>query len=137
MLGIMVACSPYDGSMLCLTNTINLGVTVTKAPLDILNKDCQVKLDKLMDDEISMWTKSETIPKFPAFVKGREVGGYTMQNITAPIKPRHNTRPSRHHTTKSYEDLDTEPEPISPKKPKCRHKPVPKDGPSAEWLAAQ
>ena len=110
---------------------------VMKAPPDILNKDCHVKLDKLMDDEISMWTKSETIPEFPAFAKGREVGGYTMWNRTAPIKPRHNTRPSRCHTTKSYEDLDTEHEPVSPKKPKHRHKPVPKDGPSAEQLAAQ
>ena len=29
MLGIMVACSPYDGLVLRLTNTINLGVTPT------------------------------------------------------------------------------------------------------------
>ena len=109
---------------------------ITKAPPDIWNKECQIKLDRLTDDEISMWTKAEMIPEFPAFVKGRDVGGYTMRIKTMPAKPRYNTRPSRCHSTPNYEDLDIEPELTSPKKPKRRHKPVPKDGPSAEWLAA-
>ena len=109
---------------------------VTKAPPDILDKECQIKIDQLTDDEISMWAKAETLPEFPAFVKGRGVGGYTMRIKTAPSKPRHNTQPSRCHSTQSYKDLDTELEVTSPKKPKHRHRPVPKDGPSAEWLAA-
>ena len=109
---------------------------ITTAPPDILNRDCKVKLDRLTDDEISVWTKTEMIPEFQAFVKGREVRGYTMQMKTPPPKPRHNTRPSRGHSIPNYEDLDTEPEVSSPKKPTCKYKPVPKDSPSAEWLAA-
>ena len=114
----------------------SLAAKIMTAPPDILNKDCKVKLDRLTDDEISMWTKTETIPEFPAFVKGREVGGYTMWMKTPPAKLRHKTRPRRGHSTPKYEDLDTEPEVYSPKKPARKHKPVPKDGPSAERLAA-
>ena len=119
-----------------VTASESLTAKIMTAPPDILNKDCKVKLDRLTDDEISMWTKTEMIPEFPVFVKGREVGGYTMRMKTLPAKPRHNTRPSRGHSTPNYEDLDTEPEATSPKKPACKHKPVPKDGLSVERLAA-
>ena len=110
--------------------------TVIKTPPEKLNRECHVQLSKLTEDEINVWTKTETLPEFPEFVKSREVGGYNMQAKTPLPRPRLNTRPRRGQYLLSYKDLNIEPEPTSPKKPKCRHIPVPKDGLSAERIAA-
>ena len=42
---------------------------VTKAPPDTLNRECHVQLNQLTEDEINVWTKTETVPEFPEFIK--------------------------------------------------------------------
>ena len=113
-------------------------ITMTTSP-DVINRECTVKLDRLNDDEINAWTQKQTVPEFPDFVQGRKVGGYTMRLHNKPLHHRYNPRPKRNQPELSYKNLDwTEEETTkqAEKRPKKRSKPVPKDGPSADCMAA-
>ena len=73
---------------------------------DVINRECCIKLDRLNEDEINAWTAKQTVPEFPNFVKGREVGGYMMRPQPKPVHPRYNTHPKRNRPVYSYANLD-------------------------------
>ena len=80
-----------------------------------------------------MWTKKDTVLEFPVF-ECRDIGGYLMRKKSEPHQARQNNHPPRRKMPViSYKNLDTDtPSP----KPKKKKKPVPKDGPSADRMAA-
>ena len=116
----------------------SLDGTVTAHP-DVINTECTVKLDQLNEDEINAWTNKEMVPEFPDFIQGREVGGYTMRLQTKPTHQIYNPHLKRSRPELSYENLDETEDGTTKtdnKKPKKHSKPVPKDGLSAERMAA-
>ena len=102
---------------------------------DIITRDCKVILKELDKDEINLWTKKNILPEFPEFVAGRNIVGHNIRPKHSP--PRLNPRPLRSKHAVNYEDLDDNFDSSSPKRPSKRLKPVKKDGPSADRIAAR
>ena len=96
---------------------------VTKAPPDVINRECKVQLIRLTEDEISIWFKKDALPKFPEFVETVDIGGYSMRKRSDASTTRHNQRPRRTMATEiTYDGMDADQDTESPKPKRQKNK---------------